>query len=74
MMKVPTLNYDDKIILYLPSCKYNFFSIHMCIPLARFLTGGPWRGSRAGVVNSFGFAGHIRDKLGIHGQVHVHLN
>jgi len=35
---------------------------------------GPWRGSRAGVGNSFGFMGHIRDKLGIHGPVYVHVN
>ena len=27
---------------------------------------------RAGVGNSFGFASHIRDKLGIRGPVHVH--
>ncbi len=27
--------------------------------------------SRAGVGNSFGFKGHMRDKLGIHGPVHV---
>jgi len=30
-------------------------------------------GSSAGVGNSFGFAGHIRDKLGIRGPVHVHV-
>jgi len=29
---------------------------------------------RAGVGNSFGFAGHIRDKLGIRGPKHAHLN
>jgi hypothetical protein len=29
---------------------------------------------RAGVGNSFGFAGHIRDKLDIRGPVHVHVN
>jgi len=31
-------------------------------------------GSKAGVGNSFGFAGHIRDKLGIRGPVHAHVN
>jgi len=30
--------------------------------------------SRAGVGNSFGFAGHIRDKLGIPGPAHVYTN
>jgi hypothetical protein len=28
-------------------------------------SSGPWRGSRAGMGNSFGSACHIRDKLGI---------
>jgi len=35
---------------------------------------GEERYSRAGVGNSFGFAGHIRDKLGILRPVHVHVN
>jgi len=30
--------------------------------------------NRSGVGNSFGFAGHIREKLGIRGPVHVHVN
>jgi len=30
--------------------------------------------TRAGVGNSFGFAGHIKDKLGIRGPVQVHVN
>jgi hypothetical protein len=34
----------------------------------------PTLDSRAGVGNSFGFVGHIRDKLGIRGPVHVHVN
>ncbi len=29
---------------------------------------------RSGVGNSIGFAGHIRDKLGIRGPVHAHVN
>jgi len=29
--------------------------------------------STSGVGNSFGLAGHFRDKLGIRGPVHVHL-
>jgi len=29
--------------------------------------------SSTGVGNSFGFAGHIRDKLGICGPVHAHV-
>ncbi len=29
---------------------------------------------KSGVGNSFGFAGHIRDSLGIPGPVYVHLN
>jgi hypothetical protein len=29
---------------------------------------------RTGVGNSFGFAGHIRNKLGIHGPGHIHVN
>ncbi len=29
---------------------------------------------RTGVGNSFDLTGHIRDKLGIRGQVHVHVN
>jgi len=35
---------------------------------------GKLLGPKTGVGNSFGFAGHIRDKLGIHGPVHVHVN
>jgi hypothetical protein len=35
------------------------------------LGGGQYR---SGVGNSFGFAGHIRDKLGIRGPGHVHVN
>jgi len=31
-------------------------------------------GSRPGVGNSFGFVGHMRDKLGIRGPVHVLVN
>ncbi len=30
--------------------------------------------SMPGVGISFGFAGHIRDKLGIRGPVHTHVN
>ncbi len=30
--------------------------------------------SKPGVGNSFGFAGHIRDKLGICGPIYVHVN
>ncbi len=29
---------------------------------------------KAGVGNSFGFAGTIRDNLGIRGPVHIHVN
>ncbi len=29
---------------------------------------------KSGVGNSFGFAGHIRDKLGIRGPGHIHVN
>jgi hypothetical protein len=32
-----------------------------------------WIELRAGVGNSFGFTGHIRDNLGIRGPVHVHV-
>ncbi len=32
------------------------------------------RNASPGVGNSFGFAGHIRDKLGIRGPVHVLVN
>jgi len=31
-------------------------------------------GLKSGVGNSFGFAGHIRDKLVIRGLVYVHVN
>jgi hypothetical protein len=32
------------------------------------------RPSKTGLGNSFGFVGHIRDKLGIRGPVHVLVN
>jgi len=35
--------------------------------------GGPLI-PKTGEGNSFGFAGHIRDKIGIRGPVHAHVN
>jgi len=57
-------------------------SLWTCLSMLSLLTS-PWTWvsylnlwvcSRSGVDNSFGFAGHIRDKLDIRGPGHVHVN
>ncbi len=51
----------------------NFLPFRTHWPPQCFEFDMPGLGSRAGVGNSFGFAGHIRDKLVIHGPVVVFI-